>query len=74
MGEQSFSLQFNPLQRIRTVKDYEREIEELRNDNFGLKHKLSHYKTKPSLYTIQELTHLWILKIIFKVSFCEPNP
>lgn len=44
MGEHSFSLQFNPLQRIRTVKDYEKEIEELRNENFEIKHQLSHYK------------------------------
>ncbi|AFN82380.1 hypothetical protein EROM_010350 [Encephalitozoon romaleae SJ-2008] len=44
MGEHSFSLQFNPLQRIKTVKDYEKEIEELRNENFEIKHQLSHYK------------------------------
>lgn len=44
MEDQSFSLQFNPLQRIKSVKDYEREIEELRNENFGLKHQLSHYR------------------------------
>ncbi|KMV66710.1 hypothetical protein M970_010390 [Encephalitozoon cuniculi EcunIII-L] len=53
MGEHSFSLQFNPLQRIRTVKDYEREIEELRNENFEIKHQLSHYKAS-STGNIQE--------------------
>lgn len=42
MEEHSFSLQFNPLQRIKTVKDYEREIEELRNENFEIKHQLAH--------------------------------
>ncbi|KAH9412150.1 hypothetical protein HK407_01g00420 [Ordospora pajunii] len=44
MEERSFSLQFNPLQRIKTVKEYENEIEELRNENFELKHQLLHYK------------------------------
>ncbi|ADM10907.1 uncharacterized protein Eint_010440 [Encephalitozoon intestinalis ATCC 50506] len=53
MEEHSFSLQFNPLQRIKTVKDYEREIEELRNENFEIKHQLSHYKASSGV-NIQE--------------------
>lgn len=54
MGDNSFSLQFNPLQRMRTVKDYEKEIEELRNENFELKHQLSHYKVPGGVGNIQE--------------------
>ncbi|TBU19573.1 hypothetical protein CWI42_010450 [Ordospora colligata] len=53
MEERSFSLQFNPLQRIKTVKEYENEIEELRNENFELKHQVLHYKGQQGP-TIQE--------------------
>lgn len=61
MEEHSFSLQFNPLQRIRTVKDYEREIEELKNENFELKHKMSHYRAAGSAGGIQEDIHKLLL-------------
>ncbi|EPR79554.1 hypothetical protein SLOPH_1667 [Spraguea lophii 42_110] len=39
--ENSFAIQFNPISTVKTVKEYESEIEALKSENFELKHKLS---------------------------------
>lgn len=43
--DKSFSLHFNPITDIKTIKEYERELERLRSENFSIKHELSHYKS-----------------------------
>jgi chromosome segregation ATPase len=58
MVDNSFSLQFTPLQRIKTVKDYETEIDHLKNENFELKHQLSHYKTLKSAGVNEDMQRL----------------
>lgn len=40
--EHSFSLEFNPLTNVKSVKDYEKEIQKLRAENFELKTHLTH--------------------------------
>ncbi|EQB62221.1 hypothetical protein NAPIS_ORF00202 [Vairimorpha apis BRL 01] len=52
--ENSFSLQFNPLQQLKSVQDYEKEIERLMNENFQIKHELSYYKNNPSYANVNE--------------------
>lgn len=42
--DKSFSLHFNPITDIKTIKEYESELEKLRNENFAIKHELSYYK------------------------------
>lgn len=42
--DKSFSLHFNPITDIKTIKEYEYEVERLRKENFAIKHELSHYK------------------------------
>lgn len=43
--DKSFSLHFNPITDIKTIKEYEKELERLRSENFSIKHELSHYKS-----------------------------
>jgi hypothetical protein len=40
--EKSFSLHFNPLTNVKSVKDYEQEIHKLKTENFDLKSQLTH--------------------------------
>lgn len=47
--EQSFSLEFNPLMNVKSVKDYEQEITRLRSENFELKAKLTHVSERDNL-------------------------
>lgn len=43
--DKSFSLHFNPITDIKTIKEYEKELERLRSENFSIKHELAHYKS-----------------------------
>ncbi|KAF7682521.1 hypothetical protein TCON_2256 [Astathelohania contejeani] len=43
--DHSFSLQFNPINNVKTIKQYESELECLKTENFDLKHQLAQYKT-----------------------------
>ncbi|KAL0266137.1 UNVERIFIED_CONTAM: hypothetical protein PYX00_011853 [Menopon gallinae] len=43
--DKSFSLHFNPITDIKTIKEYEKELEKLRSENFSIKHELSYYKS-----------------------------
>jgi len=40
--EKSFSLAFNPLMNVKSVKEYEDEITQLKTENFNLKSQLTH--------------------------------
>ena len=44
----SFTMQFNPINEIRTAKDIENEIQELRSENFTLKHQISVMRQNPA--------------------------
>lgn len=46
--ETSFSLDFNPITNVKSVKDYECEIQKLRNENFQLKTQIAHSCAFPS--------------------------
>lgn len=42
--QDSFSIAIETPENIKTIKQYESQIEELRSENFGLKHQLSYYR------------------------------
>lgn len=48
--DKSFSLQFNPLTNVKSVKEYEEEISKLKMENFELKSQLAHSQVPKILY------------------------
>ncbi len=55
--ENSFSLDFNPISTVKSVKDYEREINQLRAENFELKTRIAHSSTFPPNNNISKVLY-----------------
>lgn len=56
--ENSFSLQFNKMTQLKTVQEYEKEIERLSNENWEIKHQLAHLKSNPILGVDEDIQKL----------------